>query len=228
MIPQCVVSDRYKFICILIAKNATSTLKAEFRQPSYQSYECQFDQIETNKLNTYFTFTLLRDPVTRLLSAYQEISMRKDGQASFAHDPSFFSMPDNQDRFVTFLSEVKRQKWDPHIIDQQDHIRDKRLDFLGTVETFDRSMTYVFDRLGIPDYTPLPKRRSREGRKSIYEYSRFHIVHVDDLMRSIIQNLYPNDVDLVAKINHAMNVNPDIGGSISNDAITSKPNAQHT
>ena len=110
MNPECVVSDRYKFISILISKNAPSTLKAEFRQPSYQSYECGFDHIETDKLNTYFTFALLRDPVTRLLSAYQEISMRKDGEVSFADDLSFFVMPDNQERFVTFLSEVKRQE----------------------------------------------------------------------------------------------------------------------
>ncbi len=152
--------------------------------------------------------------------------MRKDGQESFANDPSFFAMPDNQERFLTFLSEVKRQKWDPHIIDQHDHIRDKRLDFLGTVEAFDRSMTYVYDRLGIPDYTPLPKRRSREGRASIYEYSRFYIDHVDDLMTSIIQNLYPKDVALVAHVVEAMNANPDIGGSIVNDAITC--NQKHT
>ena len=65
-------------------------------------------------------------------------------------------------------------------------------------------MSYVYDRLGIPDYTPLPKRRSREGRKSIYEYSRFYIDDVDDLMTSIIQNLYSRDVDLVARVNHAM------------------------
>ncbi|GAH06581.1 unnamed protein product, partial [marine sediment metagenome] len=73
---HCVISDRFRFICLLIAKNGSSSLRVEFGQDIYDSYEQLYRLIDRQVRDSYFTFATIRDPVSRLLSAYQEISLR--------------------------------------------------------------------------------------------------------------------------------------------------------
>ncbi|MCP4456862.1 MAG: sulfotransferase family 2 domain-containing protein [Cytophagales bacterium] len=116
MIPLCIISDKFQFICLCIPKNASSSLGKEFKKSQYQSYECQYDRIGKEKVENYFSFALLRDSVTRLLSAYQEISLRqemsprKDGKSLLKEDKSFYFMDDTMEKFHAFLEEVQRHK----------------------------------------------------------------------------------------------------------------------
>ena len=198
MVPICIISDRFQFICICIAKNASSTVRTEFKKSQYRSYECRYNQIDKEKLENYFIFALLRDPVSRLLSAYQELSMRKDGKPLSKEDKPFYSMDDTLDRFHAFLAEVQRHKWDPHVMDQHDYVGDKRIDFLGRVETFNKSMRFVFNTLQVPFSTIFPIMGSRDERKTVYNYVKFHIETVDRTTRDLIREIYKKDVELVS------------------------------
>lgn len=198
MKPLCIVSDKFKFICFCIAKNASSTLRTEFKKSQYQSYECLYNKIESDKLDDYFIFALLRDPVTRLLSAYQELSFRKDGKHLLKGDKSFYFMDDTIERFHAFIAEVQGQKWDPHVMDQHDYICGKRIDFFGRVEEFNESMQFVFNRLNIPYSTTFPIMRSRDERIAVYNYRKYYIEEVDNSLKAIIQDIYKNDVELLS------------------------------
>ena len=198
MVPLCIVSDKFKFICFCIAKNASSSLRKEFKKSQYQSYECLYDRIEKAKLEKYFIFALLRDPVTRLLSAYQELSMRKDGKTLLKEDKAFYFMNDTMERFHAFLAEVKCYKWDSHVMDQCDYICDKRIDFIGRVEEFNESMKFVFDTLNIPYTILFPIIRSRDERMTVYNYRKYFIEEVDNDLKSSIRDIYKNDVKLLS------------------------------
>ena len=75
---MCVVSERFEFIYLAIAKVASSTCRIEFDRPYYSSRECLGVTLDAEIREKYFTFTFLRDPVSRTLSAYQEVSFRHD------------------------------------------------------------------------------------------------------------------------------------------------------
>jgi hypothetical protein len=169
MVPLCIVSDKFQFICFCIAKNASSSLRTEFKKLQYQSYECPYDQIEQRKLEQYFIFALLRDPVTRLLSAYQKLSMRKHGKPLLKEGKAFYFLDDSIERFHAFVAEIKRHKWDSHVMDQYDYIGGKRIDFVGRVESFSKSMKFVFRILRIPYSTLFPIIRSRDERIVVHQ-----------------------------------------------------------
>jgi hypothetical protein len=196
--PLCIVSDKFRFICFCIAKNASSTLRAEFKKPQYQSYECLYHKIEQDKLDKYFTFALLRDPVTRLLSAYQELSFRKDKKLLLNEDRSFYFMDDNMERFHAFIAEVQYQKWDSHVAAQHDYICNKRIDFLGRVEDFNESMKFVFNTLNIPYSLPFPIIGSRAERIAVKNYRKYYIKEIDYSLKAIIREIYKNDVELLS------------------------------
>ena len=111
----CIVSERFRFICLLIAKNATSTLRGEFKKDIYEARECRYVEVEEQKRQDYFTFAFLRDPVSRLLSAYQEISMRYEMRQPRSSRRIFFAMEDTPERFQAFLDCVGDGRWDEHL-----------------------------------------------------------------------------------------------------------------
>ena len=76
----CMVSHRLRCIYLAIAKNASSTIKAELRRLDAGVREARCTDVPAELWRDYTTFTFLRDPVSRVLSAYQEISMRLDGK----------------------------------------------------------------------------------------------------------------------------------------------------
>ena len=196
--PLCVVSDRFRLICILIAKNASSTLREEFRKERYAGREALYHSLEAGICDGYFTFAFVRDPVSRLLSAYQEISMRHEMDKTRDPDFPFYSMEDGRQRFAAFLGELARNKWDPHVRTQTDYLDGVRVDFLGQIATFQEDMGFIYQTLDIGPCPTFPLRRSRQERKAVYGYDKYLLDEdlVDETVIELIRSLYTEDEDL--------------------------------
>ena len=189
----CVVSHEYRFICVPISKNASSTLKRVLASERYGGELCDRIDIPAEQWRDYFVFTFLRDPEVRLLSAYQEISMRMDG-GEMAHRP-FTVLAEGPARVEGFLQCVEAEKWDGHIRDQLDYLSGIELDYTGTVESLGEGLNQVAAWLGMPEVEELPALRSREGRRDIYGYGK-HIhapEELSDAVRQRIRALYAED-----------------------------------
>ena len=163
--PLCVISDKYRFVCVLIAKNASSTLRRELCLPRYEGREMRLHDIEREKLDSYFCIAFLRDPLSRAASAYQEISLRSDLHNRPLADKSFFDLDDGPERFRKFAEELDDGRWDAHTRPQADYVEGLHLDFCGRIETLARDFATIMARIGLEAPPVLPRRRSRSGRQ---------------------------------------------------------------
>lgn len=198
----CSVSDRFRFICLLIPKNASSTLRREFTREIYDCQEVYFTEVDSQQRKDYFIFATLRDPISRLLSAYQEISMRFDMSPDPNPAREFYLMDDTPERFETFLNELGDALWDPHLLPQVNYLVDVNADFFTCLEQFQEGIEEVFGRLAIGDCPTLPFRRSRVDRKRSYGFDRY-LLHSSDLdvkALAIIERVYEADIKLYTRL----------------------------
>jgi hypothetical protein len=158
------VSHKYRFIYFPISKNASSTLKAELNKPRYGCEPLTLQALNDEKLNPYFKFAFLRDPVSRLVSAYQEVSLRHELQDSTLPNRPFMTMHDCPERFAAFLDQVEKELWDRHLFTQRSQLAVVPMDFYGRVESFASDLQTIFDRLGLGRCPALPMRKSRSSR----------------------------------------------------------------
>ncbi len=196
----CVVSDRHRFI-YLTAQNATSSLKAELSNEHCGGVVLARAQVADKLWNQYFTFAFLRDPLTRFLSAYQEVSLHMERDK--LEPRPFGRMPDGLDRFQAFLADVEQNgPWNEHIALQLAFVERRRIDFWGLVETLQDDFQQIYTRLGLGTCPVLPKRRSRSGREEKDGISRFAF-HPEDLDATTIEriyDLYREDVLLIRAV----------------------------
>ncbi len=195
MDPRCIVSDRFRFICVLIAKNASSTLEGELLRPEYQSRRVRASELTEEERADYATFAFLRDPVSRLLSGYQEISLRHEMGEGGSNSAAFAEMEDDMSRFAAFLDALEAGYLDNHVRPQVDFLEGMRIDRYGSVECLDADLQQMLAEFDVETTSPLPRRRSREGRRRDYDYARFDIeeaqIPADTLDR--IRSLYAAD-----------------------------------
>lgn|GEM_PF-834754 len=193
------VSHKYRFIYFQIGKNASSTIKAELSKPRYECETCRFHTIDDSLVNDYFKFAFLRDPVSRMVSAYQEVSLRHELNDSTVQSRPFMQMQDSAERFEAFLDEVTREKWDTHVRTQSDLSGHLPMDFYGRVEFFAADLKTIFEKLRMGSCPDLPRQRSRSGRKADFGYERFNLDHrqLNQVQIDRIRALYEDDVDLV-------------------------------
>ena len=73
------------------------------------------------------------------------------------------------------------------------------MDFIGRVENLQSDLETVFSKLGMGACPKLPQRRSRAGRKSVYNYDRYNIDPntLQQSQVSRIREIYQDDVDLI-------------------------------
>ncbi|MGE0449255.1 MAG: sulfotransferase family 2 domain-containing protein [Vicinamibacterales bacterium] len=194
----CYVSHRYRFIWILVAKNASSTLREWFaHEPCAATLHVHAD-LPADIRRNYFTFVFLRDPVERALSAYQEVSYRADRNPSYLPAPAFLQRPAGQERFEAFLDEAARCPWDGHVHPQARFIKGVRIDDWGCVEHLQRDVTRILGPLGIVRVPDLPRRRSRASRAVDEGYTSHHLEQQDLAEATVrrIRDVYHDDVAL--------------------------------
>lgn len=200
--PRCYVSHRCRFIWILVAKNASSTLRAEFERGIYQASSDRYENLPPRVRRDYFTFVFLREPVARLLSAYQEVSFRAEQGQPDLSEMAFVGMPEGLARFEAFLDEVERTAWDGHVRSQARFVDNARIDYWGSVENLQADIARIFWRIGIREVPRLPRRRSRNERAAQHGYTA-HILHREEItpeLRGRIRRVYREDEELYQRV----------------------------
>ena len=109
---QCVVSDEYKIIYILIPKNASSLLR-NYLKDNLKSYEYNYFKL-TNKQKEYISFCIIREVISRFLSALNTILYDKETDIS-----------DMRTENVQYYVE---KMIDTHLVKQIEFIKDIRID----------------------------------------------------------------------------------------------------
>jgi len=204
---SCMICHQLRCIFVAIPKNGSSTIKAELRRldPTTEQVRCTE---AAEQWPHYFTFAFLRDPVSRVLSAYQEISMRLEEQP--VDNLPFSTMKPGLTRFETFLSCIEERAWDPHITPQTDLVGDHRIDVWGRVESLAADFAKIAERLGTTSEPQLPQRRSRIGRAKDYGYAA-HLLWEKDLPAATIERIraiYATDIALLASLGRAADAPP--------------------
>ena len=194
----CVVSHRFGFICTLIAKNASSALREEFGKERYESEECRYAHVDPRLREQYFTFATLREPVSRLLSAYHEVSRRFALNPPASPARAFCLMDDAPPRFATFLDELDDARWDPHLRPQVDYLSAARVDRFIRVEQLQSGIEEVSRAIEMNTRPTLPIRRSR---RALEDNARYHVTQddLDDKALAHIARVYADDVRLYAR-----------------------------
>ncbi|MEM9304754.1 MAG: sulfotransferase family 2 domain-containing protein, partial [Pseudomonadota bacterium] len=89
-----------------------------------------------------------------------------------------------------------------HIRPQATYVDENAADFWLRVETLEHDLRQVYRWLGVPTWTELPQRRSRDGRAADYSYDRFFL-RSDELtpsLRDRVRQIYASDYELLRRV----------------------------
>jgi hypothetical protein len=139
------------------------------------------------KYRDYFWFILFRNPFDRLLSAYSDKALAEVG------DQRYMGMFDPHSTIEEFLEKHVFSKPDEHC---DLHVRSQTrgiekhingMNFIGTVEKFDKSMKIICDNLGLK----YKRLKLRETKKKVFPE------HLKDRVRE----RYKNDIEIFKQLN---------------------------
>ena len=200
---RCVISEKSKFIVLLIAKNASSTLRHEFRRPEYESRELLVKELNKEQM-AYPIYAFLRDPYDRFLSGYHEVYSRHLGQIAYIKknnlndipSKNFLSQTDDINTIEEFLNHIEeRGFFDVHIKTQSDYLGNLTIAEYFNVENLDSGINRIRVKYNLPQHQILLQkhRKRRRSRKIQFDYKKI------DLPFSLlekIKNTYAEDLRL--------------------------------
>ncbi len=186
-------ADSHRCIFIHIPKAAgTSVVRTLFGEGSRHLRYTQYEQANPRKFREYFKFTFVRNPWSRLYSAYSFLQKggmndmdrrwAKEHLAGFADFDSFVKgwvTPENIRSWIHFYPQ--------HYFICDDALNLK-LDFVGHFETLNQDFTHVQQQLGMP-VTPLPNINSSAGQKHYTD-------HYSHEAQKIVASVYSEDISL--------------------------------
>lgn len=181
-----VVSHRYQFIYVRIAKNASTSLTSEFSKERYQSEKMRYSKVDPEHKQRYFTFAFVRDPVERFLSGYHELVTRKSTPpakrwANLGRDvgsdigevsKDYLSIEDPIKRLKAFLSLIELGKWDNHIKDQLAFLRHIEFNYLATIQSSESDLDNIYTHLAMGDRPKIERKNTRIQRLRRAEWAK--------------------------------------------------------
>ena len=212
------ISLKYKYIYVETPKAGCSTIKdtlqrmeldypelirENFEDIHVREYSplirpaqtCGFERLLSD--NDFFVFCFVRDPYTRLLSAYldkivKHKKLRKDILISLGYDSSDPNRNVSFREFVDVVCEQSVLQMNPHWRVQyyqtfQDNIN---YDFIGKIENFNEDCTNVFSRIR-KDYANFYRSELRHATKSTNLFRQFY----DNDLKEKVYNKYEIDFD---------------------------------
>lgn len=220
------ISLQYRYLYVETPKAACSSIKAtlqkiELGQPDFAHKNFQdvhnryFSPLlrasQVGDLNAYFerkdifTFCFVRNPYTRVLSAYldkianvnteigNDMQFKQKILVSLGYDASDVSREVSFPDFVRAISQQPYSVMDPHWRIQyyhtfQDHIRYNKV---GRFEQFDSDFQSILEQLNIEDVSAYYESEIRHSTKADLQLARYY---TDDACESIY-NTYRLDFD---------------------------------
>lgn len=213
-------SERFKYAYVETPKVACSTIKYYLQlleydgdrdkvaqnvhirdqSPIRQINELNYNEAQIMQLlvgTTYFRFTFVRHPYTRVLSCYiDKIVQRAHKSGTDRRFELLGFAPDADVSLVEFLRAVKNQplrEMDIHWMPQADIIgilNGYKYDFIGRFEHFDADFARVLGRLGAPAdwYQAIEnhQRRVTKAKEKLFEYYTSEAIE-------LVQEIYAED-----------------------------------
>ncbi|EKX54513.1 hypothetical protein GUITHDRAFT_132225 [Guillardia theta CCMP2712] len=155
---QVVVSDQYRFIFIQVPKAASTTVRVLLWNYGGKDAET-YDKLPLHKKLTYFTFAFVRDPVSRFISAYDEICLKLHDSCSFYDRISSKGLK----AFLNYT--IQNPCWDEHVCEQMSFLQGfLRIDMIADISNLSTALTYISSRLGFePPVSPDMIEKKNEG-----------------------------------------------------------------
>ena len=99
-----------------IPKTASTTMRRVFSLDSVDNYY-KPENVDIKKLDL---ITIFRNPLDRLVSAYNEVVTRGGHpvEGEGIRKTSFWKMPESKKRFITFLDDIEKEFFDSHVEEQ--------------------------------------------------------------------------------------------------------------
>ena len=184
---EVIFSEERNFLYLKVAKTAGTSMyrgvmKDEIadvcgRKDNEKEFLQWWDDMSDEKINNYFTFTFVRNPFDRLVSAFNHIVLHNRGE-----DITF------EDFVKNGLSE-NNTHWRP----QSDYVEMdgyQIVDFIGQYENLQEDWRYVADKIGVSN--TLPMIRWNNWPPVVSDYRE----HYTDELVDIASEYYKKDLEL--------------------------------
>lgn len=145
------------------------------RKDDPRAWEARFDHLDDAYFARTFSFTIVRNPFDRVVSAFHYLRDRCGGYAF--------------DRFVVDVLAREGTSFDPHFAPQADGlVHDGMLlvDYVGRFETLAPSWREIAARIDAPTWLP-----QRGGSERAASYASYY----DDESRRVVERLYHDDLE---------------------------------
>lgn len=154
-----------KFVWFRVAKCGTrSTLSLLRTHVSEFEIENGYgDRYKPRKYAEYYKFAFVRDPYTRIVSAWKNKIV--DGAPGGGKlESGLLEKLKDFDYFLDWLSEQDPRTVNIHYRPQA-LLVPKAIDFIGRLERFERDYSYVLGQIGITDYCKIPHHNRTDKNK---------------------------------------------------------------
>ena len=200
----CWVSDENKVVFFVIPKNASTAIR---HSPLLKdSYRTTYEKVK-NKIddNGYRTFTVLREPVGRFISAYYEVlrGNREDNIYNTIINKNYALKKGELSRFIYFLEDIQKNGFfDSHIKPQVHFLTDDtRAEIkIQNYLFFDNISEEYYDfchTFGLECWLPNENSFAKKNKEALLDY-----IKNNKIILNVINNLYKHDIILYNEKNN--------------------------
>ncbi len=149
----CAVSHENRLIFIGVSSNASTSIRNALNLKGYDNNYISILSLGSKEIE-YTTFTIVRDPIERLISGYLKVCDRATGDSPHILKKNFYKLKDQKKRFYEFVNELERGMFDCHIERQCFYLTDSlgtpfEIDYYLKVENLSEDFSKMCKKLGL-------------------------------------------------------------------------------
>jgi len=193
--PGIVFLNKEKSLCFFkVTKNAGTSLVSMLGVKQYTL----FKDIDSSDM---IKFAVVRDPVTRTISGYQEIcKLRKDEYPGYTRGLPFYKVKNQRKRFCQFLEDIRDNIYDTHIMPQVYQIhRPELVDYFLVFENLENDIKKFTEEYGLKLFTNIKLNLNKNENPGLRE-NLVKIIREDNGLKNMIIDMYREDFDLYNQV----------------------------